>query len=90
MTHRPTIDTLEAKRALEEAGLDPGVCEVLLRLIDTGIHNSTVDRAELEKLRTDILANRSREWRVFGFFITILVGVMTLVQFGMSFIQGFF
>ena len=61
MTHRPTIDTLDAKRALEKAGLDPGVSEVLLRLIDTGIHNSTVDRAELEILRKQIVSGRIKE-----------------------------
>ncbi len=80
MAHRPAIDTLEAKRALEEAGLDPGVSGVLLRLIDTGIHNSTVDRAELEILRKQIVSGRIKEWTGLAILVATPASVVAFAQ----------
>ncbi len=89
MTHRPTIDTLEAKRALEEAGLDPKVSEVLLRLIDAGIHNNTVDRAELEILRADFVKRQIDDLKWIAVLVGLLAGIGIIFQFVMNVFQTF-
>ena len=82
MSHRPTIDTLEAKRALEEAGLDSDLAEILLRLIDTGVHNCTIDRAALEALRKDFVIRQVSDFKWNVILIGVLASAVTLFQFG--------
>ena len=84
MSHRPTIDTLEAKRVLEEAGLDSDLAEILLRLVDTRVHNCTVDRAELEVLRKDFVMRQISDFKWTVILVGVLASAVTLFQIGLN------
>ena len=82
MTHRPAIDTLEATRALEKAGLDPGVSEQIVRIIDTAVQDGAVSRVELEKVRTDMAKGELVPIKVLGVLVAI---AFVLYQVGPDF-----
>ncbi|WP_419738596.1 hypothetical protein [Ruegeria sp.] len=87
MRQPPAIDTLQACRALEEAGLDPGVAEELVRLIDAGIGGGAASAAELAEVKAAVAKHEAYvvriEYRVAGYLAVIMaifLGMITLAQ----------
>ena len=92
MTQPPTIDTLEATRALMKAGLDQPVAEEIVRVIDTGLSNGAASAVDLKELDVRIkeieirVIERGLVLIVFvSFFIAVIAGGFdaTLTEIGL-------
>ena len=91
MTHRPTIDTLEAKRALEEAGFDPKSAEALMRLIDDAVRNSAASRTEFIELKLHIERSERRIAVYLGIILALtgtMFGITINFEKVLSFLSG--
>ena len=79
MGHRPTLDTLEAIRRLEDQGLDPKPAEVLVRLVDEAVQNGAASKENFLELELHVEKSERRVVYYLGGMVVIAGVIIAII-----------